>query len=171
MRSSLAKGEGNKHNWSFLSARNKPLVESLLYSLAKKYHLTVYRFVNVGNHLHIIIKCESKKYFIARAEFSKFLRQFTGAVAMSVTGASKSNPVIDEKGRQCRFWDYLAYSRLVTWGREFEGLIDYLVKNSFEAAGLLNRKKDPGAKLIRFVCEEAGIPPPWARVPQQAFVM
>ena len=47
---------------------------------------------------------------------------------MLVTGARKGNPV-------GRFWDQLAYSRVLTWGRQFKVLQNYIAKNTVEAFG------------------------------------
>ena len=47
---------------------------------------------------------------------------------MIVTGAKKGRAV-------GRFWEKLAYSRVISWGREFLRLKAYLAKNTLEALG------------------------------------
>jgi hypothetical protein len=133
--------------------RHRDQIESLLHRAARKYGIRVHRFANVGNHLHLVVSMGAResvgtdarigetRYALARARFSSFLRQFAGTVAFAVTGASKSNPV-------GRFWDGLAFTRVLHWGREFEAGMRYLVKNLFEAAGLWNRKKHPDWELV-----------------------
>lgn len=152
MRSSRARKE-----WSLLRPKNRDLVEKTLKCCARRYGVKIYRFVNVGNHLHLLISAtaarhecsKSQRNGFARADLAAFLRQFAGSIAFRITGASKTNPV-------GRFWDELVYSRIVSWGREFETVMRYLVKNIFEAAGLWNRKKYPEWELLSFQCEPAG---------------
>jgi hypothetical protein len=81
----------------------------------------VYRFANVGNHLHLLVKAES------RASLQQFLKTFGGLAARAVTGARKGV-------KQGRFWERTAYSRLVPSGA-FKTVCAYLGKNRLEAIG------------------------------------
>ena len=135
LRSSRARGE-----WSFLSPSHSRKTERLIQFLADKNDIRIYRFANVGNHLHLLLRAK------VRRSFQTFLRNLAGAIASLVTGAKKSNPI-------GKFWDHLAYTRIVSWGREFKGLQAYLVKNLFEAAGLLNRNKKSELEVITFFNE------------------
>jgi hypothetical protein len=63
-----------------------------------------------------------------------FLRAFAGLAARIVTGAGKGRPV-------GRFWDWLAYSRVVEWGRDFFGVRGYVLKNELETLGYLPYEK------------------------------
>ena len=122
-RSTRARGE-----WSLLRPRHRHSVERTLDSTAEACGIRIHRFVNVGNHLHLLLSAPN------RMAIRSFLRRFAGEVAMRVTGASKLNAI-------GRFWDALVYTRVVSWGREFDTVMRYLVKNVFEATGLWNRKK------------------------------
>ena len=51
---------------------------------------------------------------------------------MLVTGARKGQAV-------GKFWDELAFSRILGWGREFERVKSYLTKNILEGLGALDR--------------------------------
>jgi REP element-mobilizing transposase RayT len=119
-------------SWSLLHPKNAPQVEEILRSNARKHGVRLYRVMNVGNHLHLLVSAKT------RTAFQSFLREMAGAVAFRVTGAKKTHPIGG------RFWDALAYSRIVTWGREFKALHDYLIKNAFEAAGVW----EAGRKLV-----------------------
>jgi len=66
--------------------------------------------VNVGNHLHLLARARR------RADFQSFLRDLGGSLAIAVTGARKGN-------RIGRFWDKLAWSRVVAIPPEFGGLV------------------------------------------------
>lgn len=116
-RSSRAKG-----SWSFLHRRNKGAIYALLQDLATRYGIKLYKYENVGNHLHLLAK------FPSRRELKAFLRVFAQRVMFLVTGACKGSP----KGQ---FFDAVAYSRVVSWGREFQALKAYLWKNALESLG------------------------------------
>lgn len=108
---------------------------------AAKHGVRIYRFVNVGNHLHLLIGARK------RAAFQNFLREISGRIAALVTGSRKAHP-IGEKGE--RFWDHLVYTRIVSWGRELKAVTTYFIKNIFEAEGLLTRKGiDSGLRVVR----------------------
>ena len=142
LRSSQARGSR-----SLLHPKFACKVEQLIQRHSKKYHVQVYRKVNVGNHLHLIVQAKTRK------DFQSFLRALTGAIAFLITGACKSNPL------SSRFWDKLAYSRVVSWGREFDLLHRYLVKNMFEAHGFWNRKREQDLELVWISMKEAGFTP------------
>ncbi len=142
LRSTRARGE-----WSLLRPRNVERVEQELARAAKKYEVKLYRSVNVGNHLHLLVQARK------RQDFQSFLRVVSGRIAMLVTGARKGVAI-------GRFWDRLAYSRVVGWGREFDVLRKYLVKNLFESKGFWNRKQHPHLQLMWISMRDAGISGP-----------
>ena len=139
--------------WSLLTRRNESLVERLLKTCAKRYRIKVYRSENVGNHLHLLVKTEEKKYWLARDNFSGFLREFGGAVAFNITGAKKASP-------QGGFWEKRVYSRLVSWGREFDRIKEYFAKNFYEAKKLWTGAWDVDFQPVLASMCEAGVGPP-----------
>lgn len=110
---------------SLLYSPNAKRVGHYLKKYADKFDVWVYDYVNVGNHLHLSVKAKTKD------GFRNFLRAFAGHVAQFVTGA---RPGIKEK-----FWDVLAYSRIVEWGRAFQIVRKYFVKNLLQAAPIGSR--------------------------------
>ena len=119
-----------------LHPRHCKRVESLVHTAARRFGIRVYRYANVGNHLHLLVQTRKSR------DFQNFLRFLTGAVAFAVSGARKGNPI-------GRFWEKLAYTRIVSWGREFETVTAYFIKNLFEAAGFPEARV-PGVKVMRF---------------------
>ena len=119
LRASQARGE-----WSMLHKRNKSRIFLLINQWAEQFGVEIYRFSNVGNHLHVLVLPGSRK------GFQSFLRVVTGAIAFLVTGT--------RKGRELkkRFWDTLAFSRVVSWGREFKAVSVYFAKNLLEGLGI-----------------------------------
>jgi hypothetical protein len=129
LRSSRAKGE-----WSFLRARSEKRVKHLVYQEALRSGVRVYQFANSGNHLHLVLRAKT------RAGLARFLRVAAGLIARVVTGAKKgaaaSESVNFRSTRTVRaFWDALAYSRIVEWGKEFVRVCDYLTLNELEGLG------------------------------------
>jgi hypothetical protein len=82
----------------------------------------VYDFANVGSHLHLLVRARRREAFQA------FLRAFCGIVARIVSGAKRGLPL-----RGGPFWSGLAWSRIVTWGREYWTVRHYIFRNRIEA--------------------------------------
>lgn len=132
MRSSRARGSRNllRHKWT---------VHRILQNTSKRHGIRVYRFANVGNHLHLLIQAKNREALRA------FLREFSGVVAATITGATK--------GRPEKFWDGLAWSKIVNWGRQFQNTMSYVLLNVLESAGkrdrtLLSRLERDGVIIL-----------------------
>lgn len=129
-----------------LHPRNVRVIEGFLSAVAKKWGIRIHERANVGNHLHLLIRARS------RGEFQAFLRELSGGIAMRVTGSRKSLAILGG-----RFWDELAYTRAVSWGRDFTRVAAYIVTNLFEAAGLISaRDKSRGLRARQIVSEAPG---------------
>ncbi|MCC7442785.1 MAG: transposase [Bdellovibrionales bacterium] len=127
---------------SLLAPRVRFTVKRLTLRAAERHGVQVRRFVNVGNHLHILVKAPT------REAIQNFLRQTAGHVAQAVTGARKGAPapstvLLNAANCRRRFWDALAYTRVVKTPREEVGLQKYFLKNLAEALGL----PDPRARF------------------------
>jgi REP element-mobilizing transposase RayT len=128
LRSSVARG-----NRSMLNSQFCQPIHDFIHQLADHWGVRIYRFANVGNHIHLLIKVPS------RAIWRRFIRELSGGIAIIVTGARKGAALKkNDAGRG--FWDELVYTRIVKFGRDFLGVKTYLAKNLFEAAGLPMKK-------------------------------
>ncbi|MGK5084420.1 transposase [Bdellovibrionota bacterium FG-1] len=128
LRSSRARGE-----LSMLHPRHCDPIQHFTQKLARRWGVRLYRYANVGNHIHLLIQVPS------RAVWKRFLRELAGGIAIIVTGAKKGAALRpNETGRG--FWDHLAFTRIVHFGRDFTGIGRYLIKNLFEAAGVPMKK-------------------------------
>ena len=122
LKSSLAKGK-----LSLLTHKLK--VKKIIEERAKQFHVTIHGQENMGNHYHLVAT------FARREGFQDFLRTVTALIAREVTGARKGRPF----GQ--RFWDQLAYTRVVMGRRDLGGVMNYLQKNKIEREhGALGRK-------------------------------
>jgi REP element-mobilizing transposase RayT len=141
-----------KRDWSLLRPAFAPQIRRRIKTLARRHGLALYGYANSGNHIHILGRARS------REGFQSFLRVFAGVTARLVTGARRGRPV-------GRFWDRLAYSRIVSWGREYRAVGAYVRQNADEALGLRpyrRRGRRPPARKPRPPPPAAG-PPPRAR--------
>ncbi len=144
LRSSIARG-----NWSLLSPRNVKRVNFCVRESARRFDVKIHKYVNVGNHLHLLVKAQRKK------DFQHFLRYLSGRIALIVTGARKGRSVLKIAGTTenrreffagisipggVRFWDRLAFTRVVGLGADFDKVLNYLELNLLESFGLIDRK-------------------------------
>lgn len=107
---------------SFRHKRNKQLVEQILKKQARRFMVKICDFANVGNHLHLEIK------ILARKEFQGFLKSVTCLIARKITGARRGL-------KFGRFWDHLAFTRVLTSFVEQKILSRYILANKIEAIG------------------------------------
>ena len=94
-------------------------MHTLLHAQAKRHHVKIFEYVNMGNHIHIKLRCFS------RESFQGFLRSFTAIVARKVTGARKGHTF-------GKFWDALAFTRIVASRFEERVLGKYFLANEYE---------------------------------------
>jgi REP element-mobilizing transposase RayT len=94
-------------------------VREVLRRMARRFEVRIYDFANVGSHLHLVLRARR------REAFQGFLRSFAGIVARRVTGARRARPIGP-------FFDGLAWSRVVSWGRDYWGLRHYVFRNQIE---------------------------------------
>ena len=100
--------------------KNFGVVEDNVYRIARKHGLRVYRFANVGNHLHLAIK-------ISRIwRWSAFIRDLTGTLALKCkTG-----------------WKFRPHTRIVRgWKKAYRIVTDYIDLNNAEADGHIDRRQ------------------------------
>jgi REP element-mobilizing transposase RayT len=135
LRSSKARG-----SLSMLHPRHCNHIRALIDRLQKRRGVRVYRYANVGNHLHLLIRARS------RADWQGFIREVSGGIAMLVTGARKGSAL--KRARESAmpesakrgFWDDLVYTRIVAWGKDFKGVAEYVCTNLWEGLGIPVRR-------------------------------
>lgn len=116
MRSSKARGP--------LSLRNRQnflFIAKMIRAKVQKFHVKVGCWANVGNHLHLEVKIQSRK------EFGQFLKSLTGLIARHVSGARKGK-------KFGKFWDDLVYTRVLSSRKEELSLQKYILLNQVEGA-------------------------------------
>lgn len=104
---------------SMLSGRNAKWIDELIKLKAKKFGVEIKELVNMGNHIHFQIRIAS------RAAFQNFLRSITSLIARHVTGARKGK-------RFGKFWQGLAFTRVISSALELAHLEKYFMGNRIE---------------------------------------
>lgn len=79
--------------------------------------MRIYSMAQNWNHIHLVIRVKS------RASYRSFIRALTGAMVLLKKA---------EKG----FFDLSPYTKIASWGRQFQNLKNYIYKNELQA----NRK-------------------------------
>lgn len=146
LKSSKARG-----SLSLLAKRNKQVVAKVVHEYARKYGAELREQVNMGNHLHIKIR------FFNRSQMQKYLRVVPGIIARKVLSAEKGDP----KGR---FWDGLAFTRVLTTDYLSRRLDGYLRANNIERDFGPEARKTALAELSHWMSlmrrMEQGLPVP-----------
>ena len=139
LKSSFATG-----TYSFLQKHHQAKIQSLVHTHASKWKIKIFHFVNVGNHLHLVIQLTERK------SFAPFIRALSGLIARQVLGAQRGakklvrnakdfdalatqQGLVDFKSLLDRFWDARPFTRIVNWGRDFQNLAGYMNKNINQA--------------------------------------
>ena len=125
LRATKAQGE-----LSLLHPKHCNQINALLRKLQKRWGISVYRYANVGNHIHMLLRARSRK------DWQGFIRALTGGIAMFVTGAKKGKAL--HKGK--KFWDHLVFTRIVNFGKDFQNVGRYVLTNLWEGSGVPVRK-------------------------------
>jgi len=122
LKSEIAKGP-----WSFLTPKNQAIIRDILKEKSKKWGVKVAEVANVGNHLHIKLK------FKYRKGFQNFLRAITSLIARKITNAKKGNKLKASKNKQNKFWQGLAFTRVLKTSLEVLQLKGYFQANRVQA--------------------------------------
>ena len=119
--------------------RHKKMIHSLLKKNSFKFRVKVYEIAIQGNHIHLLVKARD------RLGIQNFFRVIAGHIAQRVLtecplkvapgGAPPKSTGC--KKNQRKFWSYLLYSRIVSWGREFKTVIKYIQRNTLELLQLM----------------------------------
>ena len=124
MRSQLAKGP-----MSLRHHRHKKNVESIIRRQAEFWGMRLYKYANVGNHLHLLLRPSSRRRFFG------FLRSIAGLIARAVLKAERGH------AKGMRFWQARPFTRIVRWGGDFVRAKEYVELNAKEALGFLSPRR------------------------------
>ena len=137
----VLKSDKAKGPLSFLKPTNQVFIRELLRQKALRFGIKIADYANVGNHLHLKIRISS------RENFKKFLKSVTAQIARKITGARKGKPF-------GRFWQGLAFTRILTSRLEELNLKGYIEANRREAAHSVEAREAFLKKFNQWVYRE-----------------
>ena len=114
--------------------RHKKMILILIKKNSLKFHIKIYEYAIQGNHIHLLVKAQN------REELQNFFRVIAGHIAQGILrecpikgapGGASVKPTGCQKNQR-KFWSYLLYSRIVSWGREFKIVLGYIQRNTLE---------------------------------------
>jgi hypothetical protein len=123
---------------SFLHPNHELWIEKLLHEKAKKFGVKIGDYANMGNHLHLKVKISS------RENFGKFLKSVSSLISRKVTGAKRGKPF-------GRFWQGLAYTRILTSPTEESQLKDYIEASRREVRDSKQAREDFLAQFNQWI--------------------
>ncbi len=117
---------------SMLQKRNVEAIDRILRKQAEKCGVRIYHLVNVGNHIHLVIRIT--RFHLYR----KYIRSVTGLIARHVTQKQRGTATVAVKpsssaNRKKKFWVARPFTRLINWGKDFKRVSQYMNKNHRQA--------------------------------------
>jgi hypothetical protein len=110
-------------------------VHDIVYKTAKKHGITIYKFANSGNHLHMALRLTHMALRLTRLmRWRGFIKEVSGRIASLMRKIKVTEP-----GES--YWLYRPFTRIVRgWKKAFKNLLDYIELNILEAEGYISRK-------------------------------
>jgi len=132
-----------------LRSKNARIIEKIVRKNARAFGVSIYHYVNVGNHLHLVIRLTHLRLY------QPFIRATTGTIARHVTQRQRGLGLTDtgaaaarvprhsarltplrrntSVGAKRNFWVARPFTRLVAWGRDYSRIKRYMRKNQNQA--------------------------------------
>ncbi len=115
------------------------VVNEIVTKTAQKHGFKVYRYANVGNHLHLLVKINHVR------DWPAFIRELCGRIAQTMRELIKL-----PQGEA--FWLFRPFTRIVRgWHKAFRSVCDYIHLNFLEAEGFISRKETKSLKDLRAI--------------------
>jgi REP element-mobilizing transposase RayT len=106
---------------------NNQRLQALIQNIASKFHIHIYDIAINWNHIHFLIQVKDRKDYV------RFIRALTSKIVMAVR---KALPNL-----RAKLFTLRPFTRIVSWGKDFENVRAYIVKNFFEANHWTQREK------------------------------
>jgi len=120
---------------SVFNPTNRKL-ENLIRNQANKYGIKIYEVALNWTHVHLLIKLPSREAYVA------FIRTVTSLIVRFVSKANGMNLK--------SIFNLRPFTKILSWGRQFQTVVEYIELNTLEALGLIVRsKKDSVRKKSR----------------------
>ena len=143
----VLKAENGFGTRSMLHPKNVVAVNRCVRQNAEKNGIRIYHFVNVGNHLHLIVKINQRRRYL------KFIRTISGLIVRHVLGKERGKElqVADARSKKTptkKYWLNRPFTRIASWGRDYNGLCRYMIQNQNQVKYWGLRSGDKLGKLV-----------------------
>ncbi len=119
-------------------------IEQIITHAARKHGVRIYEKVNVGNHIHLVIRITGRKLW------SAFIREVTGGIAQLMRALKIFT-------KTSKYWLYRPFTRLLSdWRKSFKLLKEYIYLNRLEADGFISRRETRNLKDLREIWADTG---------------
>ncbi|WP_374029282.1 transposase [Bdellovibrio bacteriovorus] len=95
---------------SLLHPVNRKLLLKYTRRFVFRFRVKLYRFANVGNHIHILIRVPDRQAYVS------FISALTGTISKMIF-------------KSAGMWDLRPFTRVASWGRGFSTLKRYIDRN------------------------------------------
>ncbi|MEZ0393371.1 MAG: transposase [Pseudobdellovibrionaceae bacterium] len=101
-------------------------LEKLIHSQAQKFNLKIYELAINWSHIHLIIKIKE------RENYNQFIRSLCSILTAKIRA---------QRPHLKTLFVLRPFTRIISWGRDFKSVVNYLILNQMEAQGLIFRPK------------------------------
>ncbi len=124
--------------------KHQTLINHIGKKFSRRFGVRIYRQAICGNHLHLLVRG------VHRQGLQNFFRVFAGHIAQQILGTA---PITEQERRKVRggartqhqgckknqrkFWALLTYTRVISWGNEFNRVAKYILQNTLETLRLI----------------------------------
>ena len=139
--------------------RHKKMILGLMKKNAFRFQVKVVEYAIQGNHIHMLVRAHSREglqnFFrvVAGHTAQKILQKFPLPVTVggAPIGREECGLIGCAKNRR-KFWSFLLYSRVVSWGRDYSAVVSYIQRNTLELLRIIayqpRKKPKSGVKLL-----------------------
>ncbi|MGE0632455.1 MAG: transposase [Pseudobdellovibrionaceae bacterium] len=119
------KSEKARGIFSFVNHRRS--IEELILKVSKQYGIKIYDKAVNWDHIHFVFKLDSLK------SYQDWIRVLTSEIVSLLakkTGEKLTN-----------FFTHRLHTKILTWGKQFQSALDYIILNQMEIFGMRPPKK------------------------------
>ncbi len=135
---------------SMLDQKHVSKIDLLVRRQAKSCGIKIYHFVNVGNHLHLVLRIYDRRLYL------KFIRSISGLIARQVLKKERGPDALNDdqstalaaRLQRSSFWLARPFTRIAAWGRDYRALSKYMDKNRAQARSLGVRITEKLGRLV-----------------------
>lgn len=98
-------------------------INKYIFKFSERFGVRVYKHSINSNHVHLVMRVKD------RGQYIEFIRALSGAIALKMK--------LQYKIAQ-QFWQERPFTRLVSWGRDFQTVCKYIMKNFKETVGFVD---------------------------------